>query len=300
LFVALALVAGLSCAFKLPEGEGIYPLTRANLTMASTGEWLLILYAQWCPHCHRLLEDLPSFVKEIKAAGSSLKIGMIDADAEPAVQMQFTMHGFPSLYLAREGVVYEVPDKIGRRADAIIRWAVKDYVKETPVTGIKAPFGIPMRAFGAYSAFAISTFRFLEVYAKQLGIPPMWFFCGVAVTVAILVIVLMIVASRCRRPVKKPASQRKGKNKDDSAIAAPIVQRARAENPIEGAAIAETEKVQEKVKEAKEEQKLRRRAANKDEEGAREQQKRAQKKQVKAPKSRSQQNRPTQQPSKRA
>jgi len=300
LFVLVAVLAGLACAYKLPVGENVYILTRSNLSMAATDDWLLILYAPWCPHCHHLLDNVPDIVKEIKALDGSVKIAMIDADAEPAIQMQFSMHGFPSLYLAHEGDVYEFPATLGRHADTLAKWCTSDFAKDAPVSGIKAPFGIPMRIFAGYSAFAIATFRFLETYAKQLGIPPMWFFCGVGALIAIVVITIMILTSRCRRPAKKPAGQRKAGKKSEPAIAAPIIQQARNENPIEGAAIAETEKVQEKVKKAKEDQELHRRATKKDEAGAREQQRKSQKGKNKPTKNVKQQNMPTQQPSKRS
>jgi len=301
--VFLAVLACFAYGFHMPEGEGLYRLTSSNLSMARNGEWLLIFYAPWCPHCHTLLDQLPDLKKELTSVKSAVKIGMIDADAEPSVQMQFSMKGFPSVFMANDGVVYAFPDGLPRNTETLTKWCSKDYADGVPVSGIKAPFGIPMRAFAAYSAFAISTFRFLEVYANKLGIPPMWFFCGVAVAFALSIIVIMIVTSRCRRPPpKKPEAQRKSKKteKKDAEIAAPIVQRVRAENPIEGAAVAETEKVQEEVKKAKQEEKLRRRAVKKDEIGAREQQKRSQKNQGKPPKNvRQQQNMPTQQPSKR-
>jgi len=305
--VLLAVLATFACAFTLPEGEGIYKLDSSNLNTATEGDWLLILYAPWCPHCHSLLDDVPELASEIKAAKGNVKIGIIDADAEPAVQMQFSMHGFPSLYMVHNGEVYAYPDHIGRSVETLTNWVTKDYAKEEPVTGYKAPFGLLMRAFALYSAFAIGTYRFLEVYAEKLNIPPMWFFCGVAVILAVLVIVLMIVTSRCRRPAKKapkksaaapaPKKNAAAAKKNDGAIAAPIVQRARAENPIEGAAVAETEKVKEQIEEAKKQQELRRRGAKQDQDGIREQQKNEQKKMKKAKKV-NQQNRPTQQPSK--
>jgi len=299
-FVVLAVLACFVCAHEIPEGEGIYRLTASNLTLAKTGDWLLIFYAPWCSHCRVLLGKLPELAKEIKG---SVKIGLVDADAEPAVQMQFSMHGFPSLFMAHEGDVYPFPDMLGRSVETLSKWSKKDYAEGTPMSGIKAPFGIAMRAFTAYSTFAIRVYRFLEVYANKLNIPPMWFFCGVAVSLALIVIVTMILTSRLRRSTKKPAAQRKNapSKNPDAEISAPIVQRARAENPIEGAAVAETEKVQEKVKKAKEEQKLRRRGMNKDEAGIREQQKKSQKgNKSKSSKTVRQQNMPTQQPSKRS
>ena len=295
----VAVLAVAACAYEVPEGEGIYRLTLSNLTMASKGDWLLILYAPWCPHCHTVLDRLPELVESIKKAEGHVNIGVVDADTEPAIQMQFSMHGFPTLFMIHDGQAYSHPIAIGRSVEALTKWSTKDYADSEPMTGLKAPFGLPMRAFAAYSNFAIHAYRFLEVYADMLGIPAMWFFCGIAFILALVVIVVMIVASRCRRPQKKSESrQKKAKKTDD--IVAPIVQQARAENPIEGAAVANTEKVQEQVKKAKEEQKLRRRGTNKDEAGVREQQKRSQKNQGKPSKTVRQQNMPTQQPSKRS
>jgi len=301
-FAAVAvLVAAVACAHKVPVHEGIKVLTMSNISLASTGDWLLVLYAPWCSHCHSFLDNLADIATKIRAINSKTYIGVINADAEPAVQMQFSMHGFPSIYMAHDGEVYEFPIKSGRSTDNVVSFATKGYAKETPLTGIKAPFGIAMRAFALYSAFAIGSYRFLEVYAQKLNIPPMWFFCGIAVLFAVLVIVVMIVLSRCRQPKKCPAPRKSSNKTEDAAIQRATVQRARAENPIEGAAIAETEKVQEQVKKAKEEQELHRRAIKKDKEGTREQQKEAQKKMGKSSKgSARQQNMPTQQPQKRS
>jgi len=296
LIVFAAVLACIACAHKIPAGEGIEILSMSNLSMAKTGDWLLILYAPWCPHCTHLLKYVPEIAEKLNGKA---RIGVINADAEPALQMQFSMHGFPSIFVAHEGDVYELPSSSGRSADILADFTVKDYAKESPVSGIKAPFGIPMRAFALYSAFAIGSYRFLEVYANKLNIPPMWFFCGVAVFLAVVVIILMILCTRIR-PKKCSATRKNAKNnKEDAEIARPIIEQERAKNPIEGAAIAQNEQVQEKVKEKKEEQKLRRRAVEKDKEGVREQQKDAQKKVSKKNKSGRQQNMPTQQPSKR-
>jgi len=308
LFYVLAVVASVLACNALSHdvlvGDGISILTMSNMSLAYTGDWLLILYAPWCPHCRSLLEKLPELAKEIKSNKGDVTIGVVNADAEPAIQMQFSVHGFPSIFMAHDGEVYEFPTNVGRSVDSLSKFAVQDYAKQPSITGIKSPFGIPMRVFSVYSAFAITSYRFLEVYANKMNIPPLWFFYGVAIFLALFVIVLMIVLARvrggkkCSAPARKPAA---GKQNNDAAIVAPIVEQARAENPIEGAAIAETERVQEKVKKAKEEQKLRRRTAKKDEEGVRDQQKKEQKKLKKSTKGGArQQNMPTQQPSKRA
>jgi len=293
--IAVAVMAAIACAHEIPKHEGIAVLTNSNLSIASTGDWLLIFYAPWCPHCHSVLDILSDVADKIKAENPAGMIGVIDADAEPSVQMQFSTKGFPSIYVAHDGEVYQFP-LIARTVDSLSQFLLKDYTKYEHITGFKAPFGIPMRAFGLYSAFAISSYRFLEVYAKMFNIPPMWFFCAVAVLIAVFVIVVMILISRCRQP-KKSSVKAKNPKKEDS-ITAPIVQQARAENPIEGAAIAGTEKVQEQVKKAKEEQKLHRRSAKKDEEGVREEQKRKSKMNRSSKGGVRQQNMPTQQPSK--
>jgi len=301
LCVFAAVLACIAYAHNVPVGEGIEILSMSNMSLATSGDWLLVLYAPWCPHCTSLLEKLPEVAGKIKSMNGQTIIGVVNAHDEPAIQMQFSMHGFPSIFMAHDGEVYEFPSSQGRSSDSLAEFAVKGYSKLTPISGIKAPFGIAMRAFGLYSAFAIGTYRFLEVYAQQLNIPPMWFFCGVAVFLAVFVIILMILCSRCRQPKKCAVQRKKQPKKDeDYAIAAPIIQQERAENPLEGAAIAETEKVQDKVKKAKKEQDLRRRAAAQDKEGVREQQKEEQKKMKKTSKGgKRQQNMPTQQPSKR-
>jgi len=299
----VAILAAVACAYDVPEGEGIYRLNYSNLTMAAEGDWLLILYAPWCPHCHSLLDKLHDLVAAIKKAEGNVKIGVIDADSEPAIQMQFSMHGFPTLFMVHDGVTYQHPMEIGRSVEALTKWSTKDYANAEPMTGLKAPFGIPMRAFAAYSNFAILAYRFLETYANQLGVPAMWFFYGVAFVLAVVVIIILIIVSRCRRSGKKNTAHHKNSGaskKKDAEIVAPIVEQARAENPIEGAAVAGTEKVQEKVKKAKEEEKLRRRHMSEDQAAAREQQKQSQKKQSKGPKTVRQQTKPVQQPSKRS
>jgi len=288
-----AVLACIACAHDVPVHEGVSILTTSNMSLASTGDWLLVLYAPWCPHCRTLLDNLPELADKLKDSG--VTIGVINADAEPSVQMQFSLHGFPSIFMAHDGEVYGFPTKVGRNVENLAAFATKDYSKETPITGFKAPFGIVMRAFALYSSFAISSYRFLEVYAKKLDIPPMWFFCGVAVVLALFVIVLMIILSRCRQPKKCPAPRKNKKEKEDPKAAA-IVEQARAEKPTEG---ANSEEVKEKVEKAKKDEKLRRRAVKQEEEGRREEQQAAQKKNKKMGKSKSQQNRPIQQAQKR-
>jgi len=282
--VIVAVLASSALAFDVPKVEGVDVLTTSNLNEARTGNWLLILYAPWCPHCHHLLEKLPDLSRELKE--QNVKIGIVDADAEPAIQIQFSMHGFPSIYLVRDSFVYSFSQKVSPSVDNLVSWATKTYADMEPVTGYKAPFGLPMRVFAVYSSFAISIYRFLEVYANQLNIPTMWLFCGLAVFIAVFVIVLMCITSHCFQASQKCSVQKQQKE-PEPAVAPP----AKKDKEVDA------RRTDEEPKKKNKEEKLRRRAVNKDEAGAREQQRMAQNK-IKNHKSSRQQNMPTQQPSK--
>lgn len=293
--VAVALAA-FACAQGAELDEHEVVLTMSNISAAATGDWMLVLYAPWCPHCHALLEVLPAVAKTLAGAEAPVRVAVVDADADPAVQMQFSLNGFPTVFRVHDGAAYELPTGTERTEAALVQWATADWAAQTPVAGMKAPFGLVMRAFGLYSAFAIGAYRFLEVYAHRLSIPPMWFFCGVAGAFAVLVIVVMVVVSRLR-PARRAAPRRKhAAPAPEARREAAIAERVRAENPLEGAAVADTERVREEVKKARAEQKLRKRASKEDKAGIRNQSN----KPAHAQKPTKQQNRPTQQPVKRS
>jgi len=297
LTVVAAVAVCMACAHDVPVGDRIHILTRSNLTLANTGDWFLVLYASWCPHCKSLMEILPDIAKEIKAENSAANIGCVDADSEPSIQMQFSMHGFPSLFMVHDGEVFEYPPRTKRNVEAVSKFILEDYAKQTPMTGIKAPFGIAMRAFALYSSFAIGAYRFFEVYAKMLNIPPMWFFCGIAGVLGIFIVLIMVLISRCRKPKKCAAPRQSKKKKEESAEVNAIVAQERTQNPT---TIAGSETVKEKVESAKKDAELINRM-DKAEQRARQQQQQAEqksKKKQKQSKVSNQQNRPTQQPQK--
>lgn len=284
-------LAAFACAQGAEVDASVAVLTMSNVSAAATGDWVVVLYAPWCPHCHALLEVLPALAQTLQAAETPVRVGTIDADAETAVQMQFSLSAFPTVYRVHDGAAYELPAGVERTATALARWATADWAQQAPVAGLRAPFGPVMRAFGLYSAFAIGVYRFLEVYAQQLGVPPMWFFCGVAAAFVVVVIGVMVVASRARPA--QPARPRRKHAARENAQAAAIAEHERAENPLEG---ANAERVQEKVQKARAEQKLRKRGSKEDSKGIRNQSS----KPAHAQKPTKQQNRPTQQPSKRS
>ena len=213
--------------------------------------------------------------------------------------MQFSMHGFPSLFMVHDGEVYEYPPRTKRDVGTVSKFILEDYAKQTPMTGVKAPFGIAMRAFALYSSFAIGAYRFLETYAKEFGIPPMWLFCGVAAVLGVLIVLVMVLISRCRKPKKCPATRQSKKKSEEAAQVNAIVDQERTQNPTGGAAIADTERVQEKVDKAKKEAELIHRMDKEEQRGRKQQQQDEQnRKKQKQSKVSKQQNMHTQQPKK--
>lgn len=296
-FAAVAVVlAAFTCAPGAALDESVAVLTMANVSAAATGDWVLVLYAPWCPHCHALLEVLPAVARTLQAAEPPVRVAVVDADAEPAVQMQFSLSGFPTVFRVHDGAAHELPARVARTETALAQWATAEWAQEPAVAGVKAPFGVVMRAFGLYSAFAIGAYRFLEVYAHRLSVPPMWFFCGVAGAFAVLVIAVLVVVSRLRPARAARAHRKHAAPAPEVRREAAIAERERAEHPLEGAAVAGTERVREKVRKEREEQKLRKRAAKEDKAGIRSQSN----KPAHAQKPAKQQNRPTQQPVKRS
>ena len=205
----LALAVFASAEHEL--GDGVQLLTMGNVSLASKGDWMLVLYAPWCGHCKNLLQLLPEIASNLKDSGVS--VGAIDADKYVGVGMQFNIPGFPSIFRTHDGAVYQQPYNLTRSVEVLTEWVKEGWKKRPQVSGLKYPFGIPMMAWGAYTQLAIAASHKLEEFCVRMRIPPKLFVIAVLGTVAALMVTLIVLQILLGNKDKNQQKQQKQQQK---------------------------------------------------------------------------------------
>jgi protein disulfide-isomerase A1 len=80
-------------------------------------------YAPWCGHCKNMAPAYSQLAKEMKAAANGIPITKLDATVEKAVAAKFTIGGFPTLKLFKNG--QDIDYKGGREKKDISDWIFK-------------------------------------------------------------------------------------------------------------------------------------------------------------------------------
>lgn len=86
----------------------------------ANGLWLLKFYAPWCGHCKTLSPVLDKVAPHL---AGKMAIGKIDCTVEKSLCNKFSVQGFPTLKIHRDGDFFDYPGE--RHADSIIKFAEK-------------------------------------------------------------------------------------------------------------------------------------------------------------------------------
>jgi len=121
--ILLSLFVFAHCEVK--EEEDVLVVTDANWdeVVSDATTVLVEFYAPWCGHCKSLAPEYAKAAAELKAAGSEIKLGKVDATVETKLAEKFGIQGFPTLKFFKKGAALEYGG--GRTAPEIVAWINK-------------------------------------------------------------------------------------------------------------------------------------------------------------------------------
>jgi len=95
-------------------------ITQAT-TGGTTGDWLILFYADWCQHCQHLQ---PIWLEVAKSLTGQINVAKIDSMAELELSQRFGISSFPSIIYVSSGSYFLYPSQKERTADSLVSWSL--------------------------------------------------------------------------------------------------------------------------------------------------------------------------------
>lgn len=209
LLLLLTLFLGTSAAATsqdeqdLPEELGqVLDLDYSNISLAYKGDWVLVIYAEWCPHCHSLMGILPEVAKEVEGKAS---VARVEASNAFWAQLQFFVEGFPTVYHLHNGQarLYEGD----RDADEIAEFVLEKWAEVPAIPYWKSPTALHIRMLAGYAEGVRAIYSKIEIVADRLDVDPFVLTVIFAVLSCLFLIVVLTYSAKKQR--KNALKQRK-------------------------------------------------------------------------------------------
>jgi len=111
-------------SFADEEDPDVHVLTEDNFEKFISNDFVLVeFYAPWCGHCKKLAPEYSRAATSLKASGSPVLLGKVDATVESALGEKFGVRGYPTLKFFRGGEPIEYEG--GRTETEIVNWVTK-------------------------------------------------------------------------------------------------------------------------------------------------------------------------------
>ncbi|XP_054634474.1 protein disulfide-isomerase [Dunckerocampus dactyliophorus] len=112
---------------EIAEEEDVLVLKSSNFDEALQAHPNLLVefYAPWCGHCKALAPEYARAAGMLKAEGSEIRLGKVDATEESDLAQEFGVRGYPTIKFFKGDKESSRDYSAGRQADDIVNWLKK-------------------------------------------------------------------------------------------------------------------------------------------------------------------------------
>lgn len=194
--IALVLVS--AAMASLTENNEVKVLTDDNFehdtqaaTGMTTGDWFVLLYADFCPHCHRVKPEFKKLAEKYDVHATN--IAWLNCEENPWTCQRFGVQWYPEMILLRRGKLYRYGRKSPRTVDGFTEFLTKAEDPEEPVA-IPAPYSLLDKGL----SYVTIDWNAVEIVYNEMPI----LIYGVVVMFVILVVMIIFTCYRVHQDRK--------------------------------------------------------------------------------------------------